>query len=666
MLKLSLKKLKPKKESFPKLGLLKFLPKILDKKERYIFSVLFLIFLISGIVLTINLWQTNTELIPANGGILREGVVGQPRFINPVYGSSNDSDRDLINLIYSGLFEYDSQGNLLPDLVSDYIIEDDNKTYLLTLRQDVVFHDKIPLTVDDVIFTIKTIQNPDFQSPIQAQWLDVEAEKISDFQLKLFLKNPYPAFLETLTLKILPSHIWKDVSSQNFPLYSYNFEPIGSGAFKIKNVSRDSAGKINSVALEKFSQYYGKKPYLNEISFIFFNNQNELHQAAQNNIIDAFSPMSLSDYKEIYKFDEHSFILPRYYALFFNSKEKELLTSDKVRLALNYAIDKEEIKKEILNNNGSIVNSPFLPELYQFQLPNASSTFDSEKALALFREDGFEEQEGKLVKIKSAETMKFSSTIQSGARGSVVKYLQECLSSLDDRIYPEKEITSYFGAKTKDAVIRFQQEYADEILTPSGLTVGNGIVGPSTREKLNQVCIIAPAEIIPLEITITTSQDPMLNQTAEIIKEQWQKIGISVEIESLPIAKIKQEIIKERDYHALLFGQVLGIIPDPFPFWHSSQRVYPGLNLAYFKDSSVDKLLESARTETDLSKKFENYAEAQEILLKQSPAIFLYNPSYLYLVAEKIKGIEPGLIADSCQRFAEIENWYIKTKRVLK
>jgi len=612
------------------------------------------------------LWQINTKLIPTNGGILREGVVGQPRFINPVYGSSNDSDRDLINLIYSGLFKYDSQGNLIPDLVNGYIVEDDNKTYLLTLRQDVVFHDKMPLTVDDVIFTIKTIQNPDFQSPIQAQWLDVEAEKISDFQLKLTLRNPYPAFLETLTLKILPSHIWENVSSQNFPLYRYNFEPIGSGAFKIKNVNRDKAGKINSVSLEKFSEYYGGKPYLNEISFIFFNNENELYQAAQNNIIDAFSPLSLSDNKKIYKFDEYNFVLPRYYALFFNSKEKEILTSNDVRLALNYAIDKEEIKKEILQDNGSIVNSPFLPEIYQFQLPSASSTFNSEQALELLKKAGFEKQEGKLVKIKSAETMKFSSTIKSGARGSVVKYLQECLSSLDDRIYPEKEITSYFGAKTKDAVIRFQQEYADEILTPSGLAVGNGVVGPSTRKKLNQVCIIAPAEVIPLKITITTSEDPMLNQTAKIIKKQWQKIGISVEIESLPIAKIKQETIKERDYHSLLFGQVLGIIPDPFPFWHSSQRVYPGLNLAYFKDSNIDKLLESARIETDLSKKFEYYAEAQEILLKQNPAVFLYNPSYLYSVTQKVKGIEAGLIADSCQRFAEIENWYIKTKRVLK
>ena len=147
---------------------------------------------------------------------------------------------------------YDTQGKIVPDIVKSYDIKDNGKTYNLFLRKDVLFQDNKPLNADDVLFTIKTIQNPDFQSPIQAQWLDVSTEKISNYQIKLKLKNAYPAFLETLTLKILPAHIWSKITAQNFPLSPYNFKPIGSGPFLLKSLSQNSSGEIDSVSLGKF------------------------------------------------------------------------------------------------------------------------------------------------------------------------------------------------------------------------------------------------------------------------------------------------------------------------------------------------------------------------------------------------------------------------------
>jgi len=213
---------------------LRFLPRVLNKKEKKIFLVFLLIFIISGIVLINSLWRSNTDVVPKAGGAIREGAVGQPRYLNPVYASSNDVDRDIVNLIYSGLFKYDEFGNIINDLVDDYTISEDGKIYLLTLKDNVLFHDGEKLTTEDVLFTIETIQNPDFQSPIQAEWLDVEAEQISDLQIKFTLRNPYPAFLETLTIKILPEHIWGEISSQNFPLSDFNFNPIGSGPFNIR------------------------------------------------------------------------------------------------------------------------------------------------------------------------------------------------------------------------------------------------------------------------------------------------------------------------------------------------------------------------------------------------------------------------------------------------
>jgi peptide/nickel transport system substrate-binding protein len=105
------------------------------------------------------------------------------------------------------------------------------------------------------------------------------------------------------------------------------------------------------------------------------------------------------------------------------------------------------------------------------------------------------------------------------------------------------------------------------------------------------------------------------------------------------------------------------MIPDPFPFWHSSQKKDPGLNLGLYENKKVDKLLEENRQNLDKEKRAELLKEFQEILIEEAPAVFLYNPDYLYFVSKEIKGIKPGIITTPSQRFSNIEQWYIKTKR---
>ncbi|PIS34421.1 MAG: hypothetical protein COT37_02440, partial [Parcubacteria group bacterium CG08_land_8_20_14_0_20_43_9] len=297
--------------------MVRVLPKVLNKKEKIFFFIFLIVFLASGVYLIISSYLGGTIVAPANGGILREGILGQPRFINPIYAASNDVDRDLVNLIYSGLFKYDSAGQIVPDLVREYSIENDGKLYNITLKENVLFHDGQPLTADDIIFTIKTIQSPDFKSPIQAKWLDVRAEKISQYQIIFTLKNAYPAFLETLCLKIMPSHIWSEISAENFPLSSYNYKPIGSGPFYVQNIAQEKAGRITSINLNKFAGYFSQVPYINQINFLFFEDERSLLRAAENNIINALSLPS-GYYQSVYNFSDYSFVIPRYFALFFN------------------------------------------------------------------------------------------------------------------------------------------------------------------------------------------------------------------------------------------------------------------------------------------------------------------------------------------------------------
>lgn len=169
-----------------------------------------------------------------------------------------------------------------------------------------------------------------------------------------------------------------------------------------------------------------------------------------------------------------------------------------------------------------------------------------------------------------------------------------------------------------------------------------------------------------LEFNLLTVDSPDLIKTAEILKEQWSKLGANVTVESLPFSDIQQNYIKPREYDALLVGQDSSFNVDPYSFWHSSQKKDPGLNLALFDDTAADKLIEEARASANKEERVAKYFKFQEIIKEQVPATFLFSPYYLYVVDSKIKGIDSEKINSSQFRFANINNWYIKTKRVKK
>ncbi len=635
-----------------------------EEREKVFFFGFLILFLGSAFFLAANFYLKNTEIKPARGGIHIEGVIGQPRFINPIYSHVSDIDRDLTELVFSGLFKYDSQGEIIPDLVESYEIKEEGKVYQVKLKEDLFWSDGHPLTADDVVFTVKTIQDSDYKSPIRASWLGVEVEKISDLSVSFRLGNPYNSFLESLTLKPIPRHIWQDIPSQNFALTVYNLKPVGSGPYELKNLRQDQQGKIVSLDLVKNGKYHGNEPYLLQVSFYFFDTEAELVESYRKGDIKGFS-LSSADYLKNRSVNLYSFFMPRYFAVFFNPDEAEMLSDPNIRQALNYGINKDKIIEDILAGQGKVVHSPVLPDIYNLSDPSEIYEFDPEKAKDLLKNAGFvESEEGFMEKIITEQaTFEFKSDLKQGNRGKEVEELQRCLAK-DSEVYPDGTVSGYFGEKTKEAVIRFQEKYAEEILEPWGFDTGTGMVSETTRKKLNEICFFTPKETLPLSFSLTTVNQPVLMKVARFLEEQWSALGIRVQINMIEAPYLEKDVIKPRSYQSLLLGQVLGIIPDPFPFWHSVQRKDPGLNLTGYENREADRLLEVIRQTQDEIEKRESLERLQELLVKNVPAIFLYNPSYLYFASKEIKGIQEGIIPDPSKRFTDIENWYIKTKRV--
>ncbi|MEK7482296.1 MAG: ABC transporter substrate-binding protein [Patescibacteria group bacterium] len=642
--------------------------KLLTLKEKIFLLACVCLFIGSAIVLIRCEYIKYSQAQPAGGGVYREGLVGQPRWLNPIYAPANDVDRDVSELIFSGLVKYNAQGKIIPDLAEQYKIEESGRVFYFKLKAGLFWQDGQPLTVEDILFTVKTIQNSDYKSPLRVSFLGVETEKISDTEIRFTLKDPYPPFLETTAFKLLPKHIWENIPAEKFSLAAENLQPVGSGPFKVASLKQDKSGYVKTITLEVNPRYAGEKPFISKIQLLFYDNETGLIKAANRGEVDGFAVSATSPSFFENRFSFYRLIMPRYFAVFFNLKQSPILKDKTIRQALNYGTNKEEIVNNVLGGLGKPVESPVLPDIYNYSEPTKIYEFNPVKAKELLEKAGWTDQnnDGKVEKtVKTTAAATISKNLQKGDSGPEVSALQKCLAK-DTIVYPEGTINGNFGESTKKAVIRFQEKYASDILKPAGLTDGTGTVLASTRAKLNAVCGKSPQETTPLKITLTTVNQSPLVQTAELLKQQWENIGVQVEIQKIGLGELEKDYIKKRNYESLLFGNVLASIPDPFPFWHSTQKNDPGLNLSAYEDKTSDTLLEGARKAMSGKERGQKYAKFQNALIDIAPAVFLYNPDYLYFVSKNIKGVKAGLIVDPSKRWSTISEWYIKTRRVLR
>jgi peptide/nickel transport system substrate-binding protein len=128
----------------------------------------------------------------------------------------------------------------------------------------------------------------------------------------------------------------------------------------------------------------------------------------------------------------------------------------------------------------------------------------------------------------------------------------------------------------------------------------------------------------------------MLNTLSTLLKDE----GIIINLEPLTYSQLTQEILATRNFEVLMYEIELTVDPDQYNLWHSLQKDYPNLNLSGYEFSRVDIILEEARRESSKSERKESYALFQKYLMADTPAIFLYRPSYLYVVRDAITGLE--------------------------
>lgn len=301
---------------------------------------------------------------PRLAGSLSEGIIGSPRFINPILANT-DADRDLVSLVYAGLLRASPDGSLVPELAESYTTNDNGASYTFILRENVSFHDGSPVTADDVIFTIEKVKDQNLKSPKWASWVDVTVEKIDERTIRLSPKSIYAPFLQNATLGILPKAYWKNITAEQFPFSPLNIEPVGAGPYKVDSVKEQKNGVPSSFSLTPFKSYALKAPYIKDLTLHFYQNETALLEAYKAGEIESMSSISPENALLLDQTNATVLHTPllRVFGVYFNTSKSTALANKEVRQALLLVTDKENIVTTVLHGFGTPTDKPIPPGL---------------------------------------------------------------------------------------------------------------------------------------------------------------------------------------------------------------------------------------------------------------------------------------------------------------
>ena len=379
-----------------------------------------------------------TIVSPAYGGQYIEGVVKQPRFINPLLApKSSTTDKIITKLVFSGLFDYDENGLLRKDLVDNYEILDGGKKYLVHLKKDIKWHDGKNFSANDVIYTINVIKSPDYtvagvSSDMRLAWTNIKVTKEDDYTLVFELDKPRSSFLHLLTIGILPEHIWSHVSPEQFNVDIHNLKPVGIGPYVFVDVNFDSNNFIKEYILRAYKGYHRGEPYITKFVFRTYPDRDSILEAYISGEILGIT-VDLKDKLKLLSgaTSEKLFLdLPSYYAVFFNRNKSVPLAYKEVREALNLATNKEEILESVFGNLVKRVDNTLLLGMNGYDSKYSINEYNINKAKELLDKVGYK-MEGNVRK-KDGNNLSFELVVRDkpGQLAEVAEKLKEQWSKI--------------------------------------------------------------------------------------------------------------------------------------------------------------------------------------------------------------------------------------------
>ena len=342
------------------------------------------------VALGIILYLLTTHDAPGIGGTYTEGIPGNPITANPVLAAHNDPDKDLSVLLFAGLTRLDTDGSLLPDLAESWQISDDAKTYTIKLRPGLKWHDGMPLTTEDALFTYRLLQIDGTQADpdLTALWKKVKIEKVDDQVIRFVLDTAFAPFLTYTSIGLLPRHLLNDVDPKNLATAEFNSNPVGAGPFRLKEA------RIDQFTLEANKDYHRGRPFLDNIVLRFLKDDQTLAAALSAKQIDGGLLRPSLGAEAMTKVEENRDLavqtLPRAsYSVLFLNTGSGTFTDKNLRKAVALSINKRQLIEDILGGMGVPATGPVAPNSWAYQPSPPGPTYNPEMATKIMTDSGW-------------------------------------------------------------------------------------------------------------------------------------------------------------------------------------------------------------------------------------------------------------------------------------
>jgi len=370
------------------------------KKYRWQLLILFLTGLVVGTLLILEkrggIGQSGTPQ-PVSGGVYTEALIGSLSRLNPLLDTSNQVDRDVDRLVFSGLVKFDSRGMPIPDLAESIRPSQDGTIYNVTLRDKLTWHDGEPLTTADIAFTVGLFQSGDgyISADLVAFWKEIKLVVLDDLHVQFILPegDSFAPFQDYLAFGVLPNHLLGGKTIKEIADSGFNLEPVGSGPYQFSELTVEN-NVITGLTLKAFTKNSTAGPYLEEIHFRYYADAQSAYQAYIDKYVQGISEIPdemLASALNNPALSVYTGRLPQISMVLFNLNDTGLpfFQDANIRKALLLGLNRQRLVNDLFNGQAIVANGVIFPDSWAYLDTLSTVEYDQDQAAMLLKEAGY-------------------------------------------------------------------------------------------------------------------------------------------------------------------------------------------------------------------------------------------------------------------------------------